>query len=178
MIPASYLRIHKPKSSGSHRFISRTAEASIVPTGQIIPQKQTLVNKQLPVLYLSSCGHSRSRGFKLKRKTASKKLRSKFQDLKDWLRHNLTQPLAEVWATLNKKLQGHYQYYGINDNWRWLMKYREAVRRYAYRWICRRSQKGRISLRDYAQLLDHHRQLVPTRLKDLIARGRELSTDK
>jgi hypothetical protein len=53
MIPASYLRIHKPKSSGSHRFISRTAEASIVATGQIIPQKQTLVNKKMPVLYLS-----------------------------------------------------------------------------------------------------------------------------
>jgi hypothetical protein len=50
MIPASYLRIHKPKSSRSHRFISRTAEASIVATGQIIPQKQTLVNKKLPVL--------------------------------------------------------------------------------------------------------------------------------
>jgi group II intron reverse transcriptase/maturase len=124
------------------------------------------------------CGHSRSGSFKLKRKTASKKLRSKFQDLKDWLRHNLTQPLAEVWATLNKKLQGHYQYYGINDNWRWLMKYREAARRFAYRWICRRSQKGRISLRDYARLLEHHPLLVPTRLKDLIARGRELSTVK
>jgi hypothetical protein len=46
MIPASHLRIHKPKSSRSHRFISQTAEASIVATGQIIPQKQTLVNKK------------------------------------------------------------------------------------------------------------------------------------
>jgi hypothetical protein len=53
MIPASHLRIHKPKSSGSHRFIPRTAEASIVPTTQILPQKQTLVNKKMPVLYLS-----------------------------------------------------------------------------------------------------------------------------
>jgi hypothetical protein len=52
MVPTSYLRIHKPKSSRSHRFISRTAEASIVPTGQVIPQKQTLVNKKMPVLYL------------------------------------------------------------------------------------------------------------------------------
>ena len=58
------------------------------------------------------------------------------------------------------------------------MKYREAARRFAYRWICRRSQKGRISLRDYARLLEHHPLLVPTRLKDLIARGRELSTVK
>jgi predicted nucleic acid-binding Zn ribbon protein len=45
MIPASHLRIHKPKSSRSHRFISRSAEASIVLISQIIPQKQTVVNK-------------------------------------------------------------------------------------------------------------------------------------
>ncbi|MFN7333775.1 MAG: hypothetical protein ACK5TC_01825, partial [bacterium] len=45
MIPASHRRIHKPKSSLSHRFIFRTAEASVVPMGNIIPQKQTLVNK-------------------------------------------------------------------------------------------------------------------------------------
>jgi hypothetical protein len=46
MIPASYLRIHKPKSSGSHRFISRTAEASIVPTSHIIPQNKRWSTKK------------------------------------------------------------------------------------------------------------------------------------
>lgn len=121
------------------------------------------------------CGHSRSGRFKLKRKTATKKLRSKYADLKDWLRHNLTQPITEVWATLNSKLQGHYQYYGINDNWPWLLKYREGVKRFAYRWICRRSQKGRISLRDYHCYLERNPLVSPTRLTDLIAKGRTMA---
>lgn len=121
------------------------------------------------------CGHSRSGRFKLKRKTATKKLRSKYADVKDWLRHNLTQPITEVWATLNSKLQGHYQYYGINDNWPWLLKYREGVKRFAYRWICRRSQKGRISLRDYHRYLERKPLVSPTRLTDLIAKGRTMA---
>jgi hypothetical protein len=58
MIPASHLRIHKPKSSLSHGF-SRTAEASVVLIGQIIPQKQTLVNKKcLSFIFLLSSSES------------------------------------------------------------------------------------------------------------------------
>ncbi len=120
------------------------------------------------------CGHSRTGRFKLKRKTSSKKLRSKFSDLKDWLRHNLTQPIAEVWQTLNRKLRGHYQYYGINDNWPSLIKYHEAAKRMAHRWICRRSQTGRINLRDYGRYLERNPLIGPLRLTDLIAKGRTL----
>lgn len=123
------------------------------------------------------CGHSRSGRFKLKRKTSGKKLRSKFSDLKDWLRHNLTQPITEVWRTLNRKLQGHYQYYGINDNWPSLIKYQEATKRMAYRWICRRSQTGRMSLRDYGRYLERNPLCGPRRLTDLIARGRLMAAN-
>ncbi len=111
--------------------------------------------------FTNYCGHSRLGKFKLKRKTASKKLRSKFSELKDWLRHNLTQPIAEVWQTLNSKLRGHYQYYGINDNWPSLMAYHKAARRFAYRWICRCSQNGRISLREYYEYLTRNPLAVP-----------------
>ena len=62
--------------------------------------------------------------FKLKRKTAKKKYQAKVRDLKDWFHQHLTTPLSEVWPTLNAKLHGHYQYYGINDNWPRLMKFR------------------------------------------------------
>jgi group II intron reverse transcriptase/maturase len=122
------------------------------------------------------CGHSRLGKFKLKRKTASKKLRSKFSDLKEWLRHNLTQPIGEVWQTLNSKLRGHYQYYGINDNWPSLIKYQQAAKRFAYRWICRRSQKGRISLRAYGAYLKRNPLADPIRLTDLISRARRMAS--
>jgi len=118
------------------------------------------------------CGHSRAGKFKLKRKTATKKLRAKFRALKDWFRENLTKPTAEVWRTLNAKLQGHYQYYNVNDNWRSLMKYREAARRMALRWLRRRSQKSWLSWDAYNAYLRLHPLAVPGRITDLIAMGR------
>jgi RNA-directed DNA polymerase len=121
------------------------------------------------------CGHSRAGKFKLKRKTATKKMRAKFQALKDWFRANLTNPTAEVWRTLNAKLQGHFQYYHVNDNWRSVMKYREAAKRMAIRWLRRRSQQSRISWDAYNAHLQRHPLPVPGRLVDLIAMGRETS---
>ena len=103
----------------------------------------------------ASCGRSSV-------KTSSKKLRSKFTDLKEWLRHNLTQPIDEVWKSLNSKLREHYQCC------------QETAKRFAYRWICRRSQKGRISLREYGECLKRNPLAGPSRLSDPIAKGRTL----
>jgi RNA-directed DNA polymerase len=63
------------------------------------------------------CGHSRAGRYKLKRKTSKQKLRQKLEAMKDWLRSNLATPTDQVWQTLNRKLAGHYQYYGVSDNW-------------------------------------------------------------
>ena len=62
------------------------------------------------------CGQSRAKRFKLTRKTAKAKYKAKLRDLKNWLHLQLTTPLSEVWVSLNAKLRGHFQYYGINDN--------------------------------------------------------------
>jgi hypothetical protein len=54
------------------------------------------------------CGQSRSKRFKLKRRTATKKFKAKVRDLKNWFHLQLTTPLSEVWTSLNAKLRGHY----------------------------------------------------------------------
>lgn len=116
------------------------------------------------------CGQSRAGKFKLKRKTAKKKLRMKMRELKDWFRANLRTPVSEVWTTLNQKLRGHYQYYGINDNWSWLMLYREAALRMARRWLLRRSQRGHMGVVFFYQTyIQRHPVAVPRHLVDLIA---------
>jgi len=63
------------------------------------------------------CGTSRAGRFQLKRKTSTKKLRMKLLELNRWFWKQLETPIGEMWHTLNAKLRGHYQYYGINDNW-------------------------------------------------------------
>ena len=94
------------------------------------------------------------------------------RDLKNWFHLHLTTPLSEVWATLNAKRRGHYQYYGINDNWPWLMKFRGAATRLAYRWLNRRSQSKSKNWRQFYAYLDPFPLASPTRLTDLIALAR------
>ena len=113
------------------------------------------------------CGHNRTGGFKLKRKTAKKKLRAKYRELKDWFRSNLNTPTAEVWAKLNSKLRGHYQYYGVNDNWTWLVRFRRVAERLALRWLRRRSQKTTMSHTDFRQYLTRYPIVDPRKLLNL-----------
>jgi len=122
--------------------------------------------------FMHSCGHSRAGKFKLKQRTAGKKFRSKIADLKAWFPFKLTTPIAEVWASLKRKLRGHFGYYHFNDKWEMLMKYREAARRLAFRWMRRRSHKGgQLGWESYQMYLDRHPLALPGRLKDLIAMG-------
>jgi group II intron reverse transcriptase/maturase len=118
------------------------------------------------------CGTSRAGRFKLKRKTAKKKFKAKVRALKDWFHHHLTTPLSEMWATLNAKLHGHYQYYGINDNWPWLMKYRGMAKWLAFRWLNRRSQSKSMNWSEFHTYADRHELASPRRLTDLIAMSR------
>jgi RNA-directed DNA polymerase len=118
------------------------------------------------------CGQSRAKRFKLKRRTAKKKYKAKLRDLKNWFHTHLTTPLSEVWAMLNAKLRGHYQYYGINDNWTWLMKYRGAAKKLAYRWLNRRSQSKSKNWRQFYAYMDRFPLASPKKLTDLIAMAR------
>ena len=123
--------------------------------------------------FMHYCGLSRAGKFKLKRRTAAKRFRSKLADLKSWFRSKLTTPIAEVWASLERKLRGHFGYFHVNDNWKMLMKYHAAARRLAFRWMRRRSHKGgQLSWESFQLYLDRHPLPMPGRLKDLIAMGR------
>ncbi len=116
------------------------------------------------------CGHSRAGRFKLKRRTSKKKYRAKIADMKNWFRSQLTTPIIEVWVTQRSKLQGHYQYCGINDNWPWLMKYFRTVRRLVFRWMRRRSQSGdNLSWTEFNLYEARHCLPMPGKLTDLIA---------
>ena len=123
--------------------------------------------------FMHYCGLSRAGKFKLKRRTAAKRFRSKLADLKAWFRSKLTTPIAVVWASLERKLRGHFGYFHVNDNWKMLMKYHAAARRLAFRWMRRRSHKGgQLSWESFQLYLDRHPLPMPGRLKDLIAMGR------
>ena len=118
------------------------------------------------------CGRSRAGKFKLKRRTAKKKFKAKVRDLKNWFHQHLTTPLSEVWETLNAKLRGHYQYYGVNDNWPMLEVFRQQTKRLAFRWLNRRSQSKSKTWKEFYAYIDRHGLASPTKLTDLIAMAR------
>ena len=57
---------------------------------------------------------------------------------------------------LKAKLTGHYQYYGISGNVRWLHRYYRRVVQLAMKWLNRRSQKQSFTGEGFGAYLKHY----------------------
>ena len=79
--------------------------------------------------------------FRCRVKTSRKKLRSKIKAMKEWIKSHRTMPLELLFKTINAKLRGHYQYYGVTDNTREVKIYLEVTKKLLFKWLNRRSQK-------------------------------------
>lgn len=92
------------------------------------------------------CDKTRKGYFKVGRKTSAKKYRAKAKDLNLWLKAIRNQVLTkDWWKTLSLKLAGHYEYYGISENYLSILKFYKLVVKLARKWMNRRSQKRTMS---------------------------------
>jgi hypothetical protein len=76
------------------------------------------------------------------------------------------QALEALWkglkhAAINRKLRGHYAYYGVTGNYRALNRYRRLAERTWRVWLNRRSQRARMTWERYKQLLRRYPLLPP-----------------
>jgi len=100
------------------------------------------------------CSKSHKTGkFRMKRKTARKKYNMKLKEMNLWLKQNRHLRLADLFNKLNTKLRGHYQYYGITDNYNSMAKFLQETQKILFKWINRRSQKKSYTWEGYNQLL-------------------------
>lgn len=113
------------------------------------------------------CGKTSRGKFKLKWRTARKKSHAKIQAYAEWIKENRHLPLKEIWQKTNQKLRGHYQYYGVSDNWNGLIAYREQVRRLLYKWLNRRSQRRSFNYQEFCQMIERYPLVRPKSLVDL-----------
>ena len=74
-------------------------------------------------------------------KTSKKKFRSKIKAMKDWIKAHRTMPLEQLIKTINAKLRGHYQYYGVTDNTREVKNFLTQTKWLLFKWLNRRSQR-------------------------------------
>ena len=98
-------------------------------------------------------GTSRKGRAVIKRKTAGKRLRRSLKRIAQWCRAHRHDRLREQHRALSSKVRGHYGYYGITGNARWLARYHDAVKRIWQRWLSRRSQRAAIGWLRFGQLL-------------------------
>ncbi len=86
-------------------------------------------------------------------KTRSASLRRIIQSVYDWCRRHRHLPVKAPHAALTRRIQGHFNYFGVSGNFRCLLLVVEQARRFWYKWLCRRSQRKRLTWERFADLL-------------------------
>lgn len=85
---------------------------------------------------------SRKGNWVIGQKTASSRLRRSLKSLSEWCRRNRHRPLEEQHRKLSQKLLGHFHYFGVTGNARWLSQFRYQAIRIWRKWLDRTSQRA------------------------------------
>lgn len=94
------------------------------------------------------------------RRTSPKKFRLALAALAEWCKENRHVPLTRFFRTLNAKLRGYFNYYGVFGNFDSLKRYYHEAVRIVFKWHNRRSQYRSKNWTGFKELLKHFK--VPT----------------
>lgn len=100
-------------------------------------------------------------------RTSKKKLKAKKQAVKEWLKMNIHGKPSNTIGMLNKKLIGHYAYYGISGNYQSLLNFYRFIVSAFYKALTRRSQRAYLSWKRYQSLLRKHPIVQPKLYVDI-----------
>jgi len=103
------------------------------------------------------CDTSGKGNFKLGRKTTRKKFSAKCREMNDWLRsiRNLVKT-KDWWKILAAKLRGHFQYYGVSENYASIARFYKLTIKMVRKWLNRRSQKRKMNWARFTEYLGHY----------------------
>lgn len=108
-------------------------------------------------------GRSRTGRWIVKRKTASDRFGRALKRIGRWCRRYRHLRVADQRVALNRKLRGHYSYYGVTGNARALGRFRYEVERLWRKWLCRRSRRAGLNWDEFQRLLRRY-PLEPPRV--------------
>ena len=97
-------------------------------------------------------------------KTRSASLRRAIKSVYDWCRRHRHLPVQVQRQALARRVRGHYNYFGVSGNFRSLLYFADAVRRAWRKWLCRRSQRNRLTWERYDKLYKSLWQLPRPRI--------------
>lgn len=99
-------------------------------------------------------GETRTGRYRVVHRTSNKKLKGKKQAVKEWLYQNIHGRPSDTIKALNRKIIGHYSYYGISGNYKGLCKFYKYVVIQFYKTLTRRSQRKWLSYGKFLKLLE------------------------
>ena len=97
------------------------------------------------------------------RKTDRKKFGKGLDSIREWCKKNRHLPLGKQQETLNRKLMGHYAYFGIRGNHLSIKNFHYQVTLIWKKWLGRRDQRKRLSWKRFSKILARL-SLVPPRI--------------
>ena len=101
-------------------------------------------------------GTCRNGKYRVHIQTSKLKLKLKRQAVKAWLREHMHAPLALTFQSLNRKLQGHVNYYGINGNSKMVANFFLYVKTAFIRVLRARGQKRPIKWSAFNRMWDYY----------------------
>jgi group II intron reverse transcriptase/maturase len=107
------------------------------------------------------CKRSRKGKFTVHVRTMRKRLKRSLAKVKAWCRLHRHDSVEEQQEALNRKLRGHYQYYGRPTNYRSLWEFYRSTRRIWKYWLNRRSRKHTLNWHMFEHLLECYPLLGP-----------------
>ena len=99
--------------------------------------------------------NNRSRIAIIKRRTSREKLYASLANFKVWLKKSSRLPKNILFAMLNRKLRGYYNYYGIIGNYKSLGSFVYRVTQTLFKWLNRRSQRKSYNWEGFKELVKH-----------------------
>ena len=100
------------------------------------------------------CGTRKDgKGFRMKRVTARKKFIAKLKSFKEWLKNARTMKIKDLWETVKAKMRGHYNYYGVTDNYRGIRRFGEEVVKLLFKWLNRRGKRNSLNWERFNEML-------------------------
>lgn len=120
-------------------------------------------------------GKDRKGRARIKRRTARKKLRNARKRMAAWCRENRHLRLGDWFKKLNRKLIGHYQYYGVAGNSKSLAEMYYYATGQVWKWLNRRSQRRSYTRAGFKELIDHFQLAKPRIARPVLRTSRLLS---
>lgn len=109
----------------------------------------------------------RGKGWHLSWKTRSARQGRAVRKIYDFCRRQRHESVPEQHNALTRRIRGHFNYYGVNDNTQCLSSLLHNAKRAWYKWLNRRSQRSRLNWERFNDLLRDFPFPKPRVYKDL-----------